>query len=517
MARTSPPPASRRGPAATAALLLATALGAIATAPALAAPAPTAPAGGDLLHGTVQRLSVERQSGGSRSGEITAWLDAPGGHVPLDPAAVVGVPTGTAVAVRLGPVRAGQGDAVRAVRSLAVVTPAPSTTAEATPPQATGARATGAQATGARATGARATGAPRVAKAAVHGVTLVLALPGTARADATTPARLSAAAADAARFWSARTDGRIAFAVTRAVGWTHLQHGCDDVWGMWDEARARIGFVPGPDRHLLLYVPPGAGCASGLGTVSPSVDAGGYVLVAGSTTGLLAHELGHNLGLGHSDALSCDGVADGTFVEGWSDGCTHEDYGDWYDVMGISWDNIGSLSTAQAYRLGVLDGVLAVSGPTRAVLRPVSGRAGVRSLRVTDPDGAVYVVEYRPASGADSWLGTASDWRGLRPGVLVRRIDPQDPTRILLLDATPSPSALDPADHDEPLRPGQSFRTASGRVTIRLESQVAGAATVVVDRDGVSPADVVQPGGRLVNGRQVTIGDAPAAWAAAGR
>jgi len=505
MAPTSPPPTSRRGPAATAALLLTAALGAIATVPALAAPAPVAPAGGDLLHGTLQRLSVERQSGASRSGEITAWLDAPGGHVPLDPAAVVGVPTGTAVAVRLAPAPAGRNGAVRAVRSLAVVTPAPSTPAGATPPKAV------------KATPPKAVRAPQVAKAAVHGVTLLLALPGTARADATTPARLSAATDAAARFWSGRTDGRIAFAVTRAVGWTRLQHGCDDVWGMWDEARARIGFVPGPDRHLLLYVPPGAGCASGLGTVSPSVDAGGYVLVAGSTTGLLAHELGHNLGLGHSDALRCDGVADGTFVEGWSNGCTHDDYGDWYDIMGISWDNIGSLSTAQAYRLGALDGVLAVSGPTRAVLRPVSGRAGVRSLRVTDPDGAVYVVEYRPASGADSWLGTASDWRGLRPGVLVRRIDPQDPTRILLLDATPSPSALDPADHDEPLRPGQSVRTASGRVTIRLESQVAGAATVVVDRDGVSPADVVQPGGRLVNGRQVTIGDAPAAWAVAGR
>jgi len=35
-----------------------------------------------------------------------------------------------------------------------------------------------------------------------------------------------------------------------------------------------------------------------------------------------------------------------------------------------------------------------------------------------------------------------------------------------------------------------------------------------VDRDGVSPAVVLTPGGRLVHGTQVTIGDAPAAWAA---
>ena len=30
----------------------------------------------------------------------------------------------------------------------------------------------------------------------------------------------------------------------------------------------------------------------------------------------------------------------------------------------------------------------------------------------------------------------------------------------------------------------------------------------------MSPAVVVQPGGRLINGAQVTIGEAPAAWAA---
>jgi len=453
---------------------------------------PATPGGAGAVRGVLDRLSVEtsaRPGGpGRRSAALTAWVRSGDRRWRIADGPVAAVPTGARVLVILRPAtRPGDPGEVRGVASVTVLG------------------------------GATARAVPHAAGTA-HAVTVVLALPAGTRADGTTTAQVSAAVGAAARFWTRESGGRIAFQLARAVGWTHLTHGCTDVWALWDEVRDRVDFVPGPRRHLLVYVPATGGCPSGLGTVAPTPDTGGFVLVEGTTTGLIAHELGHNLGLGHSDALACDRAADAAFTNRWPASCTHQDYGDWYDVMGISWDELGTLSTAHAYRLGLLGAgdVLSVTGPARAVLHPVSGRSGPRSLRITDPDGAEYVVEFRPAAGSDAWIGSGADWRGLHPGVLVRRVDPEDPTRTLLLDATPSPTAQAPADHDEPLVAGQALTTGSGRVTIRVESLTPGTATVVVGMDGASPAVLAGPGGRLVNGAEVTVGDAPAAWAAAG-
>jgi hypothetical protein len=474
-------------------LTAAAALATVATALVPALPARAAqPSSGTPVRGVLERL-VSEDAG---SAMPTTWVRTDGERVPIEASGVRRVPTGSTVSVTLAPATGDVGATSRT-------------------PSTPRARRVTAVDVLARADATSQVSATATAPAA-HGVTVVLALPAGAKADGTTTAGLSRLVnGGVAGYWSTQSDGRFSIRVSKVVGWTRVSATCSDVWSIWDEVRVRVRFVPGPRRHLLVYVPSAAGCPTGLATVGASADAGGYAIVGGTTTGLLAHELGHNLGLGHSDSLWCSAASDSVWSgRSFGTACRHVGYGDWYDVMGISWENLGSLSTAHAYRLGLLVGsaVVTARGPARVTLRPVSTRTGVRSLRVQDPSGETYVVEYRPAKGADAWLDTDADWRGLHPGVLVRRIDPDDATQTLLLDPTPTTSGAE--DVDVVLGAGRSIATASGRVSVTVESVTADAVTVTVAVDGVSPVFVVEPGGRLIEGRQVTIGQALAAWGA---
>jgi hypothetical protein len=329
-------------------------------------------------------------------------------------------------------------------------------------------------------------------------VTVALVAPGGVAHDAVRPQQVAAAVdGPVATFWSEQTSGAVDLDVVEAHDWVDTTIGCGDPGRLWDEAAREVGFTPGAGKHLVLYLSSAApeNCAYGLAEVGSQISSGGRVYVRDVLPSLIAHELGHNFGLGHSSALYCaDGAETG--------GCDTAAYRDMYDVMGASWTQVGTLNAVQAATLGLVDAsaqrtLRADGSSTDVALAPLAGSAGVRAVRLVGHDGRSYWLELRTPTGQDRWLGTDADRFGLQSGVLVRRVGDW-PNTSLLLDATPS-SGRD-GDYQAAVPVGTTVRLTGG-FALTVTSAGTGGATLRIASTAPSsgalpdaPADVARGG-----------------------
>ena len=236
--------------------------------------------------------------------------------------------------------------------------------------------------------------------------------------------------------------------------------GCD-IYGQWtQEARMlarQNGFEPN-NYNSIIYVFPHT-CSfnpsATVGTMGGTETAEGIWVNEGSVFNerVMIHEMGHNLGLMHSGALSCPG----NDIPG---GCTRVEYGDVFDAMGSGinffFNNYSRLA------LGWLTGRSAkvTESGKFLIVSPSQTSKGIQILEIPlnhpdgNPTGWSYFLEYRRPFSFDNRL-TEPGYDSLYNGVGIRRAPSQFVTGMGtdLMDATPNT----PTHVDATLTAGYTF------------------------------------------------------------
>jgi hypothetical protein len=199
------------------------------------------------------------------------------------------------------------------------------------------------------------------------------------------------------------------------------------------------------------------------------------------TVRVVGHELGHNLGAHHASALRC--VADGRPVAV-SDTCTHEEYGDPFDIMGGGARHTSAWNKAKLGWLAASNLATATASGTFTLTAQEALTAEVQLLRIPwGRTGLFYYLELRQPFGSFFDNFGAAD--PAVNGISLRLApDYRSADRSSLIDTNPTT----PGFEDAPLGMGRTFADPAHGVWIVNRGVVAGRATVEVSL-GAPPAD----------------------------
>jgi hypothetical protein len=189
------------------------------------------------------------------------------------------------------------------------------------------------------------------------------------------------------------------------------------------------------DQRYLVVLMPRINCIwEAISTLNtPGMWMGGMLLNDVSKNFIISHELGHALGLGHSNLVACDA---GKFDGIWLKECRGIEYGGAVDLMGNIEVNT-PLSTYHKWRLGIITNRQVKQNwlNETVILSDTESPDGIRALFIRDVK-ASYWIEFRKSS-----LNNLD-----KPGLVIYRVDPPPASAIY------SPNTQDSTDDETDMR-----------------------------------------------------------------